>query len=569
MKKKFSLNILLALVVSLGMVSCDKWLAESPESFIGPDQVEDSEDGVNVWLSGVYSNYLDDMFRWAWFPFVLELDSDYISGPDWFMGTMGAGNFQSAEMVSGMWKCCYNLIVDSKLAQRSIAAMTNISDKVKNNALGELYFHEAFAYFMLVRAYGPVPIMKQDVMSGGTYNNPRASVADVYAHIVALLEDAAGKMYSRSDANYQAGHVSAASAAGLLAKVYATMASAAMPVDTPVTVRSGNGIAATYDEEVAGETVTKYYPLINNTFYKTAVAGYEAMDPDVLYGKAAQWAKKVMDGDYGMVELSTYDNLWKASNRDASEFLFSVQSLAGEQIYRTQVHVYYAGVFSAAAGGYITTGLWLGNTYNWYRLFDEDDYRINQGILHLWQQSFQTDYNGYYFYPITLKEELESLADGNTYQYSYDSYNLAFTTKYSDVTDVTAENSDSAYPFLRLADVMLIYAEAQNELGETDEAVNALNLVRKRSNANLLEGAIGRDALRSAILEERAKELACESDRRWDLIRWGIYIDAMNAICRDDSGVNKQRSEKHLLFPIPQEEINSNTQINTNNPGWN
>ena len=96
-----------------------------------------------------------------------------------------------------------------------------------------------------------------------------------------------------------------------------------------------------------------------------------------------------------------------------------------------------------------------------------------------------------------------------------------------------------------------------------------LNLVRKRSNAVQMTSLPGKDAMRSAIIEERAKELACEADRRWDLIRWGIYIDAMNAVMYDDAGVYKERSEKHLLFPIPQEEINSNEYINENNPGWN
>ena len=80
---------ILILIAAALLASCDNWLAEKPESFIGPDQIEDSESGVDVWVSGVYANYLDDMFRWAWFPFVLELDCDYISGPEWFLGTTG------------------------------------------------------------------------------------------------------------------------------------------------------------------------------------------------------------------------------------------------------------------------------------------------------------------------------------------------------------------------------------------------------------------------------------------------------------------------------------------------
>lgn len=130
---------------------------------------------------------------------------------------------------------------------------------------------------------------------------------------------------------------------------------------------------------------------------------------------------------------------------------------------------------------------------------------------------------------------------------------------------------------MRYADVLLLYAEALTELSGnvSQEAINTLNLVRARANATLAttsgDGAItSKIALRSAILEERAKELALEGDRRWDLIRWGIYLDVMNSIeGSDEAGVNKVRDERHLLYPIPQDEIISNKHINENNPGWN
>ena len=107
-----------------------------------------------------------------------------------------------------------------------------------------------------------------------------------------------------------------------------------------------------------------------------------------------------------------------------------------------------------------------------------------------------------------------------------------------------------------------------------DFTMHESNAIRERSNAERASMG-GSKALstkakrRSAILEERAKEFACEADRRWDLIRWGIYLDAMNALGgSDDSGVNKNRTERNLLFPLPQQEINTNSAINGNNPGW-
>lgn len=112
-------------------------------------------------------------------------------------------------------------------------------------------------------------------------------------------------------------------------------------------------------------------------------------------------------------------------------------------------------------------------------------------------------------------------------------------------------------------------------MGNSDEAVKYLNKVRERSNATeaVLEGNGALDTQlkrRSAIIEERAKEFACEGDRRWDLIRWGIYLDAMNALeGSDDSGVSKVRQSRCLLYPLPASEINTNKYITKNNPGWN
>ena len=77
------------------------------------------------------------------------------------------------------------------------------------------------------------------------------------------------------------------------------------------------------------------------------------------------------------------------------------------------------------------------------------------------------------------------------------------------------------------------------------------------------------DFARKALRWERRMEFAMEGDRRWDLIRWGIYLQAMNALGGTDvCGNVKSRSEKHLLFPIPTLEVLTNQAISSNNPGW-
>lgn len=583
---KKTITYVLALIMGAGVLAgCTSWIEEDPDSLITPEMVGDSEDAAKQWVTGVYSKWVNDMFRWGYFPRVLEQDADYISGPDWLFGGFGAGNFQGTNddlaLQDVLWNGCYNLIGRANMAEREIRAMSNISEVAKDNAIGEVKFHKAFAYFLLVRAYGQVPVQPEG--DTADKNQPRQTVDSVYNYIIKNLEAAATLMYKNTDQAYEAGHVNAGSAAGLLAKVYATMAAAAMPAGTPITVRTGPAYDGEGDDKA-------YAPLRSLTFAKTAVNGYEDMDSHALYEKAAQWAWAVIDGDYGDYKLLPYSELWKKTSATASEFMFSVASADGNDTYSTQVHTQYDGYRTAAGSDFIASGGWTGCTRHWYDLFDHDDYRITQGVKHRWRVYTQEEGNGGFYYPYTdeysvkatgyklngdwVSDPVEPYNDGVSYYYNKDSQCLAFTTKYSDVTNNATENADANWPFLRYADVMLIYAEAENELGNIDEALEYLNYVRSRSNAvagSLTgNGALDtQDKMRSAIIEERAKEFACEADRRWDLIRWGIYLDAMNAIgANEDSGVNKARQERNLLFPIPNSELNTNKYITENNPGW-
>ena len=579
MNKKYVI-LLLCLSSLFCLTACNSWIEEDPESEITDEKVGDSAEALDQWLTGAYSKWIDDMFRWGYFPRVLEFDADYISGPDWLFGTFGAGNFQGeSDVADALWKGCYGMIGRCNNAQRHIQAMEKVSAATKNNAIGELKFMKAFAYFLIVRAYGDCPIQPEEETAD--YNQPRQPIVNVYDYIIKNLEEAAAQMYKNTDASYQKGHANAGSAAGLLAKVYATMASAAMPEGTEITVRTGPAYTGTSSSR-------KYAPLQKVVLKKTPVAGYTSLDPVALYGKAAEWAKQVIDGNYGTYELLSYENLWKKSYATSSEFMFSVGSVSGDATYKNAVHSQYEGYKTGVGSDFIQSGGWVGCSRHWYDLFDHDDYRITKGVKHRWRAYTQETTNTGFYYPYTDEYSIMATgfdlsgtwvadpsgiyADGVSYYYSMDSQCLAFTTKYMDVTNDAIENADANWPFLRFADVLLIYAEAQNELGNAGDAITYINKVRERSNAVIAtaDGLPSVEARRSAILEERAKEFACEADRRWDLIRWGIYLDAMNAIGgTDDSGVLKNRVARNLLFPIPAQELNTNKAITSNNPGWN
>lgn len=129
---------------------------------------------------------------------------------------------------------------------------------------------------------------------------------------------------------------------------------------------------------------------------------------------------------------------------------------------------------------------------------------------------------------------------------------------------------------MRYAETLLIYAEAANEVndGPTAQAIAAVDQLNERNNSTLCSERNSRKpfdkvSFRSYILEERAKESAAEGICRTDLIRWGIYLQVMNAIGNtDENNVVKRREEKHLLLPLPLNEVNANPYIDKNNPGW-
>lgn len=567
------------------LTGCNSYIEEDTDGLSTTEQVGDSKEACDLWVTGVYSKWLYDIFCWGYFPRVLEIDADYITGPNWLYAAFGSGMFQGngADIADALWKGGYGLIERANTAITHIEAMQNVEASYKNNALGELKFQKAFAYFLLVRAYGAIPLLNADV---DQTNNPRVSVEKVYQEIFTLLEDAVSLMYKNTDAAYSVGHVCKGTAAGLLAKAYATAAASAMGGDK-LYIRTGQP----YTTDANGDK--QYAAPVSQEFTMQTVTGYETMDAAALYTKAADWAKKLIEStDLGSHQLvGSFENLWSLKSRHASEFLFCVYVPNGDTKYKTGIHNLYAGTFGDATMEYIIDGGWVGNTYNWYQLFDAKDDRIVKGVKHRWRTEGQVKDNLGFYYPeneewTKKRDNKEAPFDDDVnYYVSKDYQCIAFTTKYMDVTDPTTMNADTPWPFLRLADIFLIYAEALNETGNTPKAVDQLWEVMKRSLTNGSKptatslktvfskgGAYTMDdktAVRSAIVEERAKELACEGDRRWDLIRYGVYIDAMNAVSTDDGGVSKVRSQRNLLFPIPAQELNANKALGSqNNPGW-
>ncbi len=142
------------------------------------------------------------------------------------------------------------------------------------------------------------------------------------------------------------------------------------------------------------------------------------------------------------------------------------------------------------------------------------------------------------------------------------------------------------YIIFRFGEVLLNYAEAQNEVAGPDVSVyDAVNKIRNRSALPNLPDGLSKDEMRTAIRRERRVELAFEDKRFWDLIRWRIAEVNLNKPLHGVSitvgaggalqynyvpargGDRKFYAVKNYLFPIPQSVIDKNNKL-TQNPGY-
>jgi starch-binding outer membrane protein, SusD/RagB family len=261
---------------------------------------------------------------------------------------------------------------------------------------------------------------------------------------------------------------------------------------------------------------------------------------------ALQSAQNVINS--GMHDLSTpYNKIFTEEGENSKESLFEIQNIRNESYNFGSDYARIQGVRGSGewdfGWGFNSPSMTLVNAY------EAGDPRRDATILY---KGETTPYGE------TLPDNLPN-DRYNQKVYTNPTYRIAANNRQGDWVNIR---------MLRYADVVLIAAEAANELGETNEALEKLEWVRARARA-------GNDAilppvevtdktqLRAKIQHERRIELAMEHERFFDLIRWGIAAEALHA-----AGKVNFMEGKHELMPIPQDEIDKSNGVLTQNPGY-
>ncbi len=261
----------------------------------------------------------------------------------------------------------------------------------------------------------------------------------------------------------------------------------------------------------------------------------------------------ISSGNYGLV--ADYNRLWsqnaeyvKMPNKDGSlvnEIIFDIQY---QQDDRRDIKQSFTGSRDTGVGGINAVGGGWENmmpTTDYLAMFEDGDLRKD----------------------ISYVTEL----DGNTLESPRTPGAGPITGKYLNADgDTPGPNNGSQNTWLiRYSDVLLMKAEAENELNGPSNAYQYINAVRERAGLSDLQG-LNQDSFRTALRKERATELGFEGHRKYDLIRWGVFVETIrNAddVHLEDPGNNIQAH--HVLAPIPAREVEISEGSIQQNPGYN
>ena len=421
-KIKISVIIIMAVII---LPSCKKSFVDlTPRGIVPVTTYYNTEIDIRTALNGAYSSLrpiYNEQYGFGEIPSdntETFADSEVIYGEqDKLTWTPTSIRLQAA------WTRFYTTISYANIVLDHVGTPA-MTDAARNSYTGQAKFIRALMYFNLVRMFGDVPLVLNEITSeqqAYTYN--RAPVADVYGQIEKDLNEAAAVLpasYTGSDV----GRATSIAAKGLLGKVYMFQNKFAQAETTLAEIAPLAGTPLSYDQ---------------------------------IFG------------------------LGKDNNR---EIIFAVQYLSGGysegNTFASQfVPTPSGGTIISVAGGSSNIG-----TPDLYNAFEAGDTRLDAAIA-----IFKVDRFTYYY-----------------------------AKKFIYTTVAAGLEGDNDWPVLRFADVILLYAEALNENGKTDEALTQLNLIRNRSNLPSKAGLNQSDA-RTAIRNERRVELCFEGERWFDLIR--------------------------------------------------
>ncbi|WP_169304314.1 RagB/SusD family nutrient uptake outer membrane protein [Pedobacter frigoris] len=479
----------------------------------------------------------------------------------------------------------YKKIRNANIFLKNISK-TPISNGRKTLAIAEAKFLRAWYYFALVRLYGGVQLMGDEAIDDlPAYEYKRNTYKECVDYIVKELDDAAAVLLPASQlvsADY--GRATSGACKAVKARVLLTAASPLF-----------NGSPAS--------TIANVAPLI----------AYSVTKDETLWQKAADALKQVVDNtDYALVEDNTtkpgfgFYNMF-INGRKNTEYIYVYNIANGKDLEtfwlprsRTSQALTFSNpsenlvkAFGMKDGKAITDAS-SAYPYNPENPYVNRDPRFNYSII--FNQALLANRTTTAMQPVDIYYTANPsptgapipAADRIEQYYTRTGY---YTRKMCNTESPYASLSvQRAYPVIRLAEMILGYAEALNEMNQTELAVTYVNMIRKRAgiepgsnNRYGIATGISKDNLRSLIQNEYRIELFQEGHWYYDCRRWKIAEVVENQTVTGTS-ILKQLDGKFAyssitvlspafntrmyLAPLPLAEVLKGKGSLIQNPGW-
>lgn len=525
-------SILMLLVVLFTAGSCEKAFEKDPTDFLAPTNYYETEPQLMAALAGTY-DMLAGVYGTVWlYRTGMEGDEGYFARATPVLGPQNFNQSASDNDTHTIWRNLFNGINRANLLLANVDKNPGIAIEVRRRVRGEALFLRGYYYFVLAQLWGGVPIFTTPTASAKDTDSERNSLAEVYEQILEDMTAAEALVPGIAEVQF-GGRISKSAVRGILARVCLYMAG-------------------------------------------------EPLKDESKFAEARDWARKVMDDATAAHALNPdYSDIFIKIARDEydiKESIFEVEFWGNRTDNFTETG--YVGFANGPQTSNANTGNGFGGvrtTAKHYRKYATGDVRRDWNIANF--TYVNTGANG-------NKNPITATSESSLYNRQAAKFRREYETLLPKATGQTPQN----FPLLRYADVLLMFAEAENEAnnGPTPAAYDAINQVRRRAFGKLLPGAEDVDAhdlagldyagFKTELQDERMRELAFEQMRKFDLIRWGIFAFEMTTVRQDierafttipyyrDRFANAPQ-EKHTIWPIPAAELMLN-KLMTQNPGW-
>lgn len=516
MKNRIIISLFLGVFFIVG---CDDRLDILPTGTVAEEVYWERQRDAVTAVNAVYRE-LDDETMIKQLDGVTDLGYRAPSGPG-TLHDVGAGNIvPSNDAITGIWERYY---IGVRKANDVIANIDQVEigdPEVLSRVEAEARFLRAYFYTQLTSLWGAVPLIEEPIAI--SENVPRTAKDQIVDFVISELDN----------------------------------------------IINNNLLPLSYEGENIG---------------RATLGAAHALKARIAL-RNSRWAT-ARDASQAVMDLDIYDlypdyeGLFQYEGQNSSEVIFDRQYAPGGQTY---------GAFGYSASS-IGGGSTVEPLHGLYELmefkgpqnpdnpYENIDPRWNYTVYYTGQPIGNSTYNSRPDSPTPDRVQVSESATQH-------GYNLKKWVDYENDRENPSNGSINLI-HIRYADVLLMYAEAKIELNEIDQSVyDAINEVRQRPTVDMpaITGGKTRDEMREILRRERGVELAFEGLRLFDMNRWGIG-ERKEGVARGSYFYNEDDDEwtlydigfdrsfnpdRDILWPIPQNEMNSNEEINENNPGY-